>query len=257
MARHAPGAPRQARGSATTRPRRFPAMKSRTVNCVISSMRIGGSRPCRSLLSQTHRRVRGCDNCRHSSRPAPTRQAGNHPPRRERAIRGHCRDSWTRSLRALDLGRFATARQPPAARRDARRPRRSCRDASNSRPTPLILSRDSASQRSTPAVRAIFDAPGWTRRVFLSALTDRGQNQVSTKFPTASTTYATMATQNPYVVTNGIAVKTPMTAITAMISETINSHCAGAWSFMISPFPPARWPALIRWIAPQSAGHDV
>ncbi len=43
-----------------------------------------------------------------------------------------------------------------------------------------------------------------------------------------------MATQNPYSVMYGIGVNTPTTATIAIISETTNSHIAGAWSFIVS-----------------------
>jgi hypothetical protein len=39
--------------------------------------------------------------------------------------------------------------------------------------------------------------------------------------------YARMATQNPYVLMYEIGVKTLITAITAMISEAMNTHIEG------------------------------
>jgi len=47
------------------------------------------------------------------------------------------------------------------------------------------------------------------------------------KLPTASTTYARMATQAPYVVTYGTGVRTLTTAITAITSEAMNQPLDG------------------------------
>ncbi len=79
------------------------------------------------------------------------------------------------------------------------------------------------------------------RRIFFKRADRSCQNQISITLPTASTTYARMATQNPYSVMYGIGVNTPITAIIAIISETTNSHIAGAWSFIVSfPFATGR-----------------
>ena len=93
----------------------------------------------------------------------------------------------------------------------------------------LLDALGSASRACKAYKEPLNESPHFVRRAAgrIVVVPHLGTLYVFTTLPRASTMYARMATQNPYVLMYEIGVKTLITAITAMISEAMNTHIDG------------------------------